>query len=965
MNNLTHDLSQSLTTSFIDYRSESFEDYRPKLLVNNYKRGTKVLSYLTNELEICNEFYFSIAFITISGLNVLLSTLEKLEKDGIKGKIITTNYLNFNEPRALEKLLEFTNLEVKVYDVGNFHTKGYIFKKLDKHTNKEIYSLIVGSSNLTQEALTKNQEWNLKVTSLEHGELLRETFIEFNNIWEKSKSLTKEWIDEYAKSYKIVNYNIKEYSTIVDKERITPNSMQKEALLGLDELRKNNQSKGLLISATGTGKTYLSAFDVNNVKPRKMLFLVHREQILKQAEETFQNVLGHDIETGFLSGNSKDYDAKYLFSTVQMLSKDNVREKFGVDEFDFIIIDETHKAESISYKKIINYFKPKFLLGMTATPERTDGGDIYEIFDHNIAYEIRLQRAMEEDMLCPFHYFGVSELKIDGIEVDEKVDFKYLTSKTRVDNIIEKIDYYSYSGDRVKGLIFCSKTEEAKDLSEIFNQRGYQTIALCGEDNQEKRESAVEKLEQNNRDGGLDYIFTVDIFNEGIDIPCINQVVMLRPTKSSIIFIQQLGRGLRKYQDKEFVVVIDFIGNYENNFLIPIALSGDRSYNKDTVRRYVAEGNRIIPGCSTINFDKISKEKIYAAIDKANFSEVKIIKEEYFDLKNKLGRIPEIEDFEKFGEMEIIKFIDKFGSYYAFLKKYEKKEYLVNLSIIEEEIITYISQKFVKSKRIHELELINCLFKYSENVKSIYKESLKDSYNIILSDLEENSLINNSTNNFGKAEEQKKFSNCVLLNIVDNDYRLNKEFNELLKKSEFKEMIQELINYGIRRYKEIYMDRYKDTNFVLYQKYTYEDVCRLLNWDKNMNAQNIGGYFFDKKTHTMPVFINYVKDEGSIGYEDRFLSISKLIALSKHPRKISSKDAEHIYQANEEGTKIYLFVRKSKDDKDSKEFYFLGEINAVGEPNPIKMELTKDDAFEITYHLETSVREDIYDYLTT
>ena len=242
-------------------------------------------------------------------------------------------------------------------------------------------------------------------------------------------------------------------------------------------------------------------------------------------------------------------------------------------------------------------------------------------------------------MLCPFHYFGITELIIDGNVIDDTTEFKYLVSRQRVDNIIDKIEFYGHSGDRVKGLIFCSRKDEAKELSRLFNERNYHTIALCGDDSQEAREDALTSLEQDEVVGSLDYIFMVDIFNEGVDIPAINQVVIIRPTQSAIIFVQQLGRGLRKAINKEYVVIIDFIGNYAKNFLIPIALSGDRTYNKDAIRKYVAEGNRVIPGCSTVNFDTIAKQRIYATIDTANFSDVKFIKEEYKNLKNMIGSL--------------------------------------------------------------------------------------------------------------------------------------------------------------------------------------------------------------------------------------------------------------------------------------------------------------------------------------
>lgn len=284
--------------------------------------------------------------------------------------------------------------------------------------------------------------------------------------------------------------------------------------------------------------------------------------------------------------------------------------------FDIIVIDEVHRAGADSYQRIMDYFMPRFWIGMTASPDRTDGYDIYGLFDHNIAYEIRLQQAMEEKLLCPFHYFGITDLEVDGHIIDDNAiknvqNFTNLVCDDRVNYIMQQMDYYGYSGDKVKGLIFCSSKEEAKELSAKFNTKGMNTLVLTGENSQTEREEAILRLEQDELENSLDYILTVDIFNEGVDIPAVNQVVMLRPTESPIVFIQQLGRGLRKYDGKEYVVVLDFIGNYMNNFMIPIALSGDRTYNKDTIRKYVREGSRIIPGESTIHFDEIIKKRIF------------------------------------------------------------------------------------------------------------------------------------------------------------------------------------------------------------------------------------------------------------------------------------------------------------------------------------------------------------------
>lgn len=657
-------LQHGLSTAFIDGSVCSNLAYKPQFVSNNYKQGRKVLSSIEDELLSCKEFSISVAFITMSGITPLLQTLKELEMRNIPGRILTTDYLNFSEPKALQKLSNLKNITMKMYTVDKakegFHTKGYIFR------SEEIYRIIVGSSNMTLSALTTNREWNTKIVSTDQGEYAAEIVDEFENLWDSEYTLE---YDDFIERY-TVNYNIiKKQREIAKKAeipsleeyRLQPNSMQLGFISNLLRIREAGEKRALLISATGTGKTYASAFALREENPDKALFLVHREQIAKQAIASYKKVFGQTKKFGLLSGNAKDYEADYLFSTMQMMAKPETLQRFRKDEFQTIIIDEAHRIGASSYQNIMEYFEPQFWLGMTASPERTDCYDVYQAFDHNIAYEIRLQQALEENLLCPFHYFGITDLQIDGETLDDETglkDFNKLTSDERVGYILEQIEYYGYSGERVKGLVFCSSKREAGTLSDKFNSRGYHTLTLTGEDNQEKREEAIERLVSDDVNDRLDYIFTVDIFNEGVDIPEINQVVMLRPTESPIVFVQQLGRGLRKAEGKEYVVILDFIGNYKNNFMIPIALSGDRSYNKDNIRRYVLEGERIIPGASTIHFDEISKKRIFAAIDIANFSDVRLIRENYTNLKNKLGRIPALQDFDKYGEMDVLRIFD-------------------------------------------------------------------------------------------------------------------------------------------------------------------------------------------------------------------------------------------------------------------------------------------------------------------
>ncbi|PIH04973.1 DUF3427 domain-containing protein [Clostridium combesii] len=960
-NLIKNEILKASETGLVNKLIDSNLALTPKLVVNDYSKGSKVLSEIISELNKCEEFFISVAFITNSGILPLLETLKVLNKKGIKGKILTTDYLNFSEPKALKKLLEFPNIEIKLYSKENFHTKGYIFRYRDH------YKLIVGSSNLTQTALTKNKEWNLKVSSLEEGSLTEGVISEFNQLWNEADKLTLQWIQTYEDIYrKQVEFTRKSKVPRLAQYNLKPNKMQVEAIQGLERLKENGQNRGLLISATGTGKTYLSAFELRNYNPERALFIVHREQIAKQALNSFRNVFGDTRSMGILSGTSKAVDKDFIFCTIQTLSKDEVLQSFDKNEFDYIIIDEVHKAGANSYQKIVNYFNPKFLLGMTATPERSDDFDIFKMFNYNIAYEIRLQQALEEDLLCPFHYFGVSDVTIDGIELDDKTDFKYLLAEERVKHIIDKINFYGYCGERVKGLIFCSDKKEAKELSDIFNTKGYRTVALTGESSQEEREKAIERLEQDETLNSLDYIFTVDIFNEGVDIPSVNQVVMLRPTKSSIIFVQQLGRGLRKNKFKEYVVIIDFVGNYNSNFLIPIALSGDKTFNKDTIRKYVMEGTRVIPGCSTINFDEISKKKIFESIDLANFNNIKLIKESYFNLKQKIGRIPSLSDFDKFDSIDPLRiFATKLGSYYNFLKKYDK-EYTVELNDLQALFIEFISKKLASGKRPHELIMIKNIIHNKVDLIGELKHELKEMHNIDFKEITETNVINVLTNEFPTGSAKKTYSKCIFLERKDNYYIISSEFKKCIENIYFKEMTMELIDFGLSRYNKNYSNRYMNTNFQLYQKYTYEDVCRLLEWEQGEVALNIGGYKYDKITKTYPVFINYDKSddiENTINYEDRFESESQLIAISKSGRTIESQDIVQAYNAEKDGVEMTLFVRKNKDDKISKEFYFLGKIKAVGRPHQFTMKNTTKTAVEIRYKLITKARDDIYDYI--
>lgn len=959
--------------AFIDSNVVADSVYSPQLLTNSGKQN--VLTAIEKELRGCDDLFISVAFITIGGITPLLGTLKDLEKKNIKGRILTTDFLTFSDPKALDKLNSLSNLELKVFKTGEnnvgFHTKGYMF-----HNNGDL-RIIVGSSNLTLNAITKNHEWNTRVVSTNGGQFAIDVENEFNKLWDSS-TFYSEYRDDYAKIYQNSKKERDELNKITQSidlgyaQVLQPNKMQEQFIFNIEEIIHKGGKRALLISATGTGKTYASAFALrklftnNSFANNRALFISHREQINKQALNSYKKIFGKNVPMELLSGTHNNIEdakrGKFLFSTVNMMAKPEIMKQFGPSDYSVIVLDECHRSGAASYQRIIDYFKPELLLGMSASPERTDDFDVFSLFNHNIACEIRLQQALENDLLCPFHYFGITDLEIDG-DSDDVARFRHLTADKRVEYIIKQAEYYGHSGERVKGLVFCSTKKEAEELSRKFNMTGkYNTTMLCGSSSQDEREDAIERLVDDNAPNRLDYIFTVDIFNEGVDIPEINQVIMLRPTESPIIFVQQLGRGLRKADGKEFVVVIDFIGNYQNNYMIPIALSGDRTGNKDNIRRSLMEGNNIIKGASTIYFDEISRDRIYKSIDGAKLNNKRLLRKEYQDFKYKLGRIPALKEFDDMGELDPLRLIDTWGSYQAFLLDCEDS-YDENFSEYQLNVLEFISRKFASGMRIQELSLLKVLINAPEMV-DLWEESLWKRYNISITDLMRKSVRNVLAGRFFRGSVFQQ----PLIDANSNTLALSKEFSKALDSINFKRSINELIEFGIHRYEKDYSNNYPGTSLNLNKKYTYSEVCWLLNWKTEEVSLNIGGYKYDSYSKTYPVFINYVKGEevgASTRYEDRFNNQSSLTAISKSRRTLDSEDVINACNNIERGIQMPLFVRKNKDDQTSKEFYFLGTMEHDGNTHEFIMPGTEDiSAVEIGYKLHTPVENNLYEYIT-
>ena len=936
-------LLSGLEFGFIDRERSAEERYIPQFLVNDPSKNEKVITTIKHELSNCDEFMFSVAFVTYGGVNILLNELKSLQERNIKGKIMVSQYQNFTQPAALKKLSSFPNIDLRIVteEQMKMHSKCYIFRKGDS------YDVVIGSSNLTNDALCTNGEWNLKFNSKDSGDVISNIINEFEKVFNHSTKIDDVWIEGYALIYddaKVVREAVRERSperlANFETKRIVPNKMQAEALQNLDELRNNGENRALVVSATGSGKTYLSAFDAK-VYDKKYLYIVHRRPILNKSIDSFRKVIGHNASIGKYDPEKNNLNLQYLFTTIQTISKDYVLKNIPPETFDYIVIDEVHHAGASTYQKVINYFRPKFLMGMTATPDRTDGYDIYSLFNHNIAYDIRLKQAMELNLICPFHYFGISDIDIDGKSYDDKTVFSEIEDGQRVNHVIRNAEFYGHSGKRVKGIVFCSRISAAQRYSRMFNERGYRTTWVSGELDKDLVENDIERLEADEGDV-LDYIFTADLFNEGVDIPSVNQIIMLRPTQSPIVYIQQLGRGLRLHKDKEFVVILDFIGNYEKNYNIPLALSDDHTYNKAETRRFVETGDSIIPGNSTISFDEISKKRIYESIDNPSFGNKKTIFEEYKNLKMKLGRIPDITDFKTYGSIEPTIVISEYKSYHNFLKAKEK-EYSVSFSKEKEKVLEFLSRLIVPGKRIYEIDILERINLYQNDILSFIHNNY-DSKNPHLS----KALISIFDGSF--------YSDSP---VFIRNGRISEEYISMLNDEEFVKQVQDIISIGKLNNSELYSETYDDTDFVLYKQYNYDDVCRLLNWKKSIVALNIGGYKYDEGTNTFPVFINYVKSEDiqdSIKYEDRFENRNTLIGVSKSSESVNSRNMVRVRDSEKNGMTIHLFVRKNKDDPGALEFYYLGKMR-------FEEFVSNATPCEIRYRLDKEVRSDLYDYI--
>ena len=587
------------------------------------------LNQLKENIKTAKSIDIIVSFLMKSGVRLIL---DDLKASNAPIRILTTDYLNITQPDALYLLKELDNIDLRFYsEPKSFHPKAYIFH------NDEDSEIYVGSSNLSKGALTTSIEWNYHFTRSENEDDFNHFQNTFDDLFENANIITDDELRKYSKSWikpKFSNHKDNENND----EEFEPNSAQVEALYLLDQSREDGLDKSLIVAATGIGKTYLAAFD--SKKYSKILFVAHRQEILNQAAKTFKNI-NPDKSVGFFYNTKKDTDKDITFSLVQTLGKTSyLNEKyFEKDQFDYIIIDEFHHAIANNYRRILNYFKPKFMLGLTATPERLDNKDVFALCDYNTTYEIRLKEAINKGFLSPFKYYGIFDdtVEYDGISLrNGRYGEKELEEKLMINRRADLILNHYKKYEPTSAIGFCSSRNHAEFMAKYFNEHDIPAAAVySGEQGEftQERELAISKLKNNE----VKILFTVDMFNEGVDIPSIDAVLFLRPTQSPTVFLQQLGRGLRKSENKKYLTVLDFIGNYKKANLVPFLLSDTYHDTKTLLNTSVLEFE--YPQDCFIDFDfkLIDLFRIQAK------QELKVkdkIILEFNSVKDELGRTP-------------------------------------------------------------------------------------------------------------------------------------------------------------------------------------------------------------------------------------------------------------------------------------------------------------------------------------
>ena len=692
---------------------------------------------LINSLKQADSVDIVVSFLMESGVRMLLGELDNALKRGAKIRILTGNYLGITQPSALylikHKLGE--QVDLRFYNEKNrsFHPKSYMFHY------KEYSTIYIGSSNISRSALTSGIEWNYRFSSKTDTQNYEKFYNTFVDLFENHsvvidddelKRYSKNW-HRPAVSKDLDRYDLQDSKTSNNIVLFEPRGVQIEALCSLENTRAEGARRALVQAATGVGKTYLAAFD--SKKYERVLFVAHREEILKQAAESFKNVRDSD-DYGFFDGESKCTDKSVIFASVATLGRNEYlnNKYFASDYFNYIVIDEFHHAINDQYQRIVNYFNPQFLLGLTATPERMDGRNIYEICDYNVPYEISLKEAINKGMLVPFHYYGIfddtdySKLHIVRGRYDEKeLNETYIGNVHRYELIYK---YYCKYGSR-QALGFCCSKEHAREMAREFSSRGIPSVAVFSDasgEYTEKRNVAIQKL----KNGEIRAIFSVDMFNEGVDITSVDMVMFLRPTESPIVFLQQLGRGLRKCRGKEFLTVLDFIGNYEKAGRVRFLLEGKSDMYREGC--HLSDTLRFPDDCM-VDFD-LKLIDLFAEMDRKHLKLKDQVINEYFRVKDLLGKRPTRLDLFTYMDDNIYETAITHSKDNPFKRYLEFLNDLGELSQIEVEFYKGIGREFISllentnMSKVYKMPVLMAFYNNSDVLMEVSEKQLLSSW---------------------------------------------------------------------------------------------------------------------------------------------------------------------------------------------------------------------------------------------
>lgn len=858
------------------------------LFLTNYS-DIKFIDKIKDSFNKCSKFFLSVSFIKKAGLILIEREIEDALERGVEGKIITSTYQNFTDIASLDKFIEWTkkypnfscHIDFNNFEDNGYHSKGYLFEYSDN------FEFIVGSTNITRYALLKNIEWNVSLSSKDRFTSLNDAYKEFDFLWNNTKILNEEIKKDYSLllDYAIEKWDMDYFNP--DLNKIKPNLMQRRALKELRRNRDLGVKRSLIIAATASGKTYLAAFDALNYDAKRLLFVVHRDSILIKAKETFESVFGATRSYGMFTGSTKDLDAEFIFATNTMLSRH--LDEFFKDEFDYIVLDECHHATASTYKSIIEYFNPGFLLGLTATPERMDNADVFSLFENNVPFELRLRDAIINDLVVPFHYYAIKDTFADYSSSEKSKIAREIAKTANVDFIVSQIEKYKKQGEKLKCLAFCTSIPHANLMAEELAEEGFGTISLTGRNELGERIKAFKDLEDETNP--LEIICCVDILNEGVDIPAVNMVLFLRPTESSTIFLQQLGRGLRKYPNKDYLTVLDFIGNnYDRSIQIALALGSlgkttytEKAYLKDMVRSDF--DSLKIPGVE-IFFDDLSKTDIISYLDNTNFNRKDFLKNDYLNFKNYLKKQTyptHMEYLNSDNAPDLIRFLKvnmngtKNKSYYGFLSK------------IGEECIPMFSKSQID---------------FVDNLSDMLPLVRVDEYLIV------KDLLNGNLNISGLVG----YNNKVTLNTLNHaKYILEKKnlissdkLNVDTINNEFIEYLGDLVEYGLTRYSIDFGDF--DNLFKPMANY-YKEQIQMVRLKKGL--MSVKGTEFDAEETYCYVGLNKnINIDERLQYKDKFIDSTTFQWESETNTTLTNSIGKKILNTKV----VHLFVRKIKEE---------------------------------------------------